>query len=142
MRWTLGALVGAALLTTGLPLAAQEDAPDPIDTALDECLAAPAGETTQGMVECAGAAYQSWDDALNEVYGELMDTLGEEQAAALRDAQRKWIAFRDADKAFGVTTMTADSGTMLRVSLNFGAVDTIKARVLALRGYLYNQTGE
>lgn len=142
MRWTLGALVGAALLTTGLPLAAQEDTPDPIDAALDECLAAPAGETTQGMVECAGAAYQSWDEALNEVYGELMDTLDETQAASLRDAQRKWIAFRDADKAFGVTTMTEDTGTMLRVSLNFGAVDTVRARVLALRGYLYNQTGE
>jgi uncharacterized protein YecT (DUF1311 family) len=142
MRWTVGALVGAALLMTGLPLAAQEDAPDPIDTALDACLSAPAGETTQGMIACAGTAYQGWDDALNEVYDQLMDALDEEQQAALRDAQRKWIAFRDADKAFGASTMTADSGSMLRVSLNFAAVDTVKARVLTLRGYLYDQTGE
>lgn len=142
MRWTFSAVVGAALLMTGLPLAAQEDAPDPIDTALDDCLAAPAGESTQGMIECAGAAYQSWDDALNEVYDGLMDTLDADQKAALRDSQRKWIAFRDADKAFGVSLMTAQSGSMLRISLNFSAVDTVRARVLTLRGFLSDQTGE
>jgi uncharacterized protein YecT (DUF1311 family) len=142
MRATLGAVFGAALLLASLPLAAQDDAADPIDTAFDDCLAAPAGESTQGMVECAVAAYQSWDAALNDAYDALMDALDPAQQAALRDAQRKWIAFRDADKAFGASTMTPDSGSMLRVSLNFAAVDTVRARVLALRAYLSDQTGQ
>ena len=41
------------------------------------------------------------DQQLNATYRTLMRQLGPQDQAALRMAQRAWIAFRDADCAFG-----------------------------------------
>ena len=42
---------------------------DPIDQALDECLASRKERRRPGMIECLGTAYELWDKALNAVYG-------------------------------------------------------------------------
>ena len=42
----------------------------------------------------------AWDQVLNEDYQELLLHLDSEQADAIRDVQRGWIAFRDADCGF------------------------------------------
>jgi uncharacterized protein YecT (DUF1311 family) len=89
--------------------------------------------STQGMVECYGAAYEAWDAALNEVYAGLRETLAPDEAAALRDAQRAWIAFRDAESTFLGSLLTPDRGTMMRITVNAMMTDVVKARVLALR---------
>jgi uncharacterized protein YecT (DUF1311 family) len=80
--------------------------------------AGPEGQTTVGMMECYMAETAAWDAELNAVYGSLL-ALAEAMAEAyppegeaaagdpaagghpalLRDAQRAWIAFRDADCA-------------------------------------------
>jgi uncharacterized protein YecT (DUF1311 family) len=80
--------------------------------------AGPDGQTTVGMMECYMAETAAWDAELNAVYASLV-ALAEAMAAAyppegepaagdpaagghpalLRDAQRAWIAFRDADCA-------------------------------------------
>lgn len=71
-----------------------------------------AAQTTVGMVGCYAAEIAAWDAVLNTTYGDLV-TLSAALAAAeieaggaavdqeglLRDAQRAWIAFRDADCA-------------------------------------------
>lgn len=64
------------------------------------CLETSDGRTTVGMVQCITDEAQAWDTILNREYKRLMPRLDPEQAAAMRDAQRKWIAFRDADCAF------------------------------------------
>jgi hypothetical protein len=46
--------------------------PDPINAALDACLAKPEGSSTVGMVECTGDAIRAWDKRLNEVYQQVM----------------------------------------------------------------------
>ena len=104
---------------------------DQIDADLEACLD---GEmSTQGMVECYGAAYEAWDAALNEAYATLMDTLSEEEATALRDAQRAWIRFRDAESAFLASLMTPDRGTIMRITVNAAMTDLVKQRTQALR---------
>ncbi len=104
---------------------------DQIDADLEACLD---GEmSTQGMVECYGAAYEAWDAALNEAYATLMDTLSEEEATALRDAQRAWIRFRDAESAFLASLLTPDRGTIMRITVNAAMTDLVKQRTLALR---------
>jgi uncharacterized protein YecT (DUF1311 family) len=108
---------------------------DPIDAALDQCLAKPDGESTEGMVACFGAAYQSWDKELNGVYRELLDSLDADQKEALKTAQRQWLAFRDADDAFLTSLQGATSGSLLRVSANEAMANIVKARVMQLRGY-------
>jgi uncharacterized protein YecT (DUF1311 family) len=55
------------------------------------------GQTQLEMNDCAAAEYQASDAALNAAWGSakaFMDGIG--QGAVLLDAQRKWIAFRDA----------------------------------------------
>jgi uncharacterized protein YecT (DUF1311 family) len=39
---------------------------------------------------------------LNAVYARCLTTLPPEAKAALRDAQRAWVAYRDANQPFGV----------------------------------------
>ncbi len=46
--------------------------------------------------------YQRVDADLNGVYGRCLATLSSEAQAALREAQRAWVAYRDANRAFGV----------------------------------------
>ena len=52
---------------------------------------------TSEMMEGAGVAYKGWDQLLNVVYNELRETMKPTTFAALRDAQRAWIQFRDAE---------------------------------------------
>jgi uncharacterized protein YecT (DUF1311 family) len=76
-----------------------------------DCAATTAGgETTLGIVACTTAETEAWDRLLNESYAELVllarrRALLDEEAGLtpapledmLREAQRAWIAFRDAD---------------------------------------------
>ena len=72
----------SAVMAALLPLAAQAACP---------------GDTQVEMNECAAAEYQAADAALNAAWGPakaFFDGMG--HGAALLDAQRKWIAYRDA----------------------------------------------
>ena len=61
--------------------------------AADDCAANQAS-----MSECAGKAFKQADDDLNKYYKIQMDYLKTPaRKAALTDAQRKWLALRDAD---------------------------------------------
>ncbi|MCR9107587.1 lysozyme inhibitor LprI family protein [Marivita sp. XM-24bin2] len=72
-----------------------------------QCQELPGGSTTIGIAECIQAETAMWDVILNEEYkwtqmaNETADEKGLSQVMdrsdALRDAQRAWIAFRDAD---------------------------------------------
>lgn len=74
-----------------------------------QCQERPGGSTTIGITECIQAETAMWDVILNEEYkwtqmaNETADEQGLSQVMdrtdALRDAQRAWIAFRDADCA-------------------------------------------
>lgn len=75
--------------------------------ASNQCQEQPGGSTTIGISECIQAETAMWDVILNEEYkwtqmaNEAADEQGLSQVLdrsdALRDAQRAWIAFRDAD---------------------------------------------
>jgi uncharacterized protein YecT (DUF1311 family) len=109
---------------------------DPIDTALSECLDAPDGQSTAGMVQCLGTAYDAWDAALNDAYKGLMDSLGARERDALKASQRQWIAYRDSEQKFlNALATSEDAGSIMRVTTNQALVDMVKARVLLLRMY-------
>ncbi len=65
-----------------------------------QCMEDDANSTTSGMVACLSTESAAWDDVLNREYRKLLPRLDEEQKAALREVQRKWIEFRDLDCAF------------------------------------------
>ncbi|MDM7459289.1 MAG: DUF1311 domain-containing protein [Paracoccus sp. (in: a-proteobacteria)] len=91
----------------------QDQAQTCIGLAAKACMEQPGGFSTVGMGQCLAREYDLWDGLLNEYYGQVMaaargaDTrmagLGSaatEQATALRDAQRRWIDWRDAACAY------------------------------------------
>lgn len=74
------------------------------------CMEAADGATTVGMMACMGRETQAWDAILNDQWPKLMQrarsldggAVAQDQpgrAETLRDAQRAWIAFRDAECA-------------------------------------------
>lgn len=92
----------AALLLAGTPalLAAQED---------DDPEFCPEGRTQLDMNNCAAAELARADTLLNENYRELLRFVGPERAALLREAQRAWIRFRDAECEFQASAVAGGS---------------------------------
>lgn len=76
---------------------------DCIGAASGPCMESPDGGTTMGMVDCLARETAWWDQLLNANYGTLRSDMEGEAFTALRDAQRAWIAFRDAECAFRYT---------------------------------------
>lgn len=122
-------------LTWGTLIAAQESAL-PIDMTYHACL--DNDPTTLGMIRCAQEAHASWDAELNKVYQALGERLSKGQRVILRDAQRRWISFRDAEEKLANATFGAMDGTMWRVVLADKRVQITRERAIALQDYLDN----
>jgi len=78
-----------------------EVAPRCLGAAANACQAA-GHETTLGISACIQAETAAWDAHLNDQYRALRAELAAQEpdlTTALRDAQRAWIAFRDAQCA-------------------------------------------
>ncbi|WP_409260732.1 lysozyme inhibitor LprI family protein [Pseudomonas putida] len=68
--------------------------------------------STLAMSSCIQAQTQLQDQRLNRVYKQLMSKLGSGPQKGLRDVQRQWIAYRDANCAFHVQ---ASGGTLAQI---------------------------
>lgn len=114
------------------PLAGQAAEPK-YSPAYDRCLASPDGQSTMGMIACAGAELKLQDARLNRAYQAAMKRLDQpRQRAALQKAQRAWIAFRDADCA---SLYDQDWGTLSRIEANACMLDHTARRADALEQY-------
>lgn len=82
---------------------------DCIGTVSAPCLDKPENYTTVGQIDCASREASVWDEMLNKNYAELKKALDGKAFAAVREAQRKWIAFRDADCAVPQTMFEGGS---------------------------------
>lgn len=71
------------------------------------------GGVTANMQDCISAEYEIQDRRLNVAYKALNASGNEKRRAAIRDAQRKWIAFRDANCA-----LYDDGGSAGRIAAN------------------------
>ncbi|GKW23075.1 lysozyme inhibitor LprI family protein [Pectobacterium polonicum] len=66
--------------------------------------------TQLDMNQCADRAYKKVDDELNKLYQDVVKRVAiEEHKALLKSAQRKWIAYRDADCEFQTFPTTGGS---------------------------------
>jgi len=105
----LSIALGAALLLRGL---VPTQAADPTEVALARCLDDPANASTAGQTGCEGAAERAYDRRMNTAYAALLRALAPEAATRLRQAQRSWIAFRDADTRARSALFATRQGTM------------------------------
>jgi len=57
-------------------------------------------ETQYAMDVCAGQDFKKADDALNTLYKQMLPRYEAADQALIKDAERKWLAYRDAECAF------------------------------------------
>lgn len=62
------------------------------------------------MMDCIADETARWDAVLNQSYKKLSGALEAPGKAALKDAQRKWIAFRDAECNLAYMAAGGDEG--------------------------------
>jgi uncharacterized protein YecT (DUF1311 family) len=93
------------------------------------------------------AAVDQANKELDRVYGELMAKIGEPKnrtgdvdaataKTSLRDAQRAWIKWRDAEALFIARLGGTVGGSALRVDVADAQLRLINERIAVLKGYL------
>lgn len=92
----------AAILASCIERASED--PD-LDTCMNTisvpCMSDVEGQTTAGMIFCHMREAQAWDGQLNAVYRRLRGgASANDEGGRLQQAQRAWIAFRDANCDF------------------------------------------
>jgi uncharacterized protein YecT (DUF1311 family) len=107
----------------------------PLDEFLDRCLAQPNHGSTASQVECTNQARQRWDDEMNQDYRRLADHLGLKAQALLRDAQRRWLQYRDADQLLIDAVYELTKGTMFAPMQAYSHLRLVRERSLMLKSY-------
>lgn len=83
------------------------------------------------------AAVDQANKELDRVYGDLMSKAEEpEEKTSLRDAQRAWIKWRDAEAMFIARHGGAVGGSALRVDVAEAQLKLINDRLAILKAYL------
>ena len=108
------------------------------------CMEHPDGQTTLGMSLCAHSETQAWDVLLNAEYrqtlawAKYMDAEDQEnfpefakREAALRDAQRAWLKFREAE--CGLDYAVWGAGSMRHIAGSACYADMTADRTIRLR---------
>jgi uncharacterized protein YecT (DUF1311 family) len=106
---------------------------DPLDRAFADCFWG--DTTTSAQVECAHRAGEAWDGRLNANYARLRDDLPPAGQDALRLAQRRWLAFRDAEFTALDAIYRTRQGSMyypLRMKARY---ELVQGRAMELGGY-------
>ncbi len=83
------------------------------------------------MVQCVDAETNVWDGLLNADYQRLLGALGDKAGESVRQAERAWIAARDADCK--VSYDIYEGGSMARLDSANCALEHTAERVLQLR---------
>jgi uncharacterized protein YecT (DUF1311 family) len=106
-----------------------------IGVVANPCLDGDKATSTAAMNACIDRERSVWDDILNETYRRLGEKLDAKQKAKLRDAQRAWIASRDATCQF---YWDYYQGTMASPMASSCVNRETARRTLFLLGFLYD----
>lgn len=106
----------------------------PIDREYDECMEK--NSSTAGMVQCTDKAYKKWDAELNRVYGVLMKKLPAKKAAVLKESQRDWLTYRDANYKLIDAIYDELQGTMYIPMRLYAKLRIVRERALLLSSYV------
>ena len=117
----------------GSAAAETASAPDQIDRTYQACLDSASGN--QAQLRCIEAAAAAWDKVLNANYKAAAAALDDKRRALLRGAQRKWLHYRDADRAFRDSDWRFGDGFDKKVFLADAGMQIVKARAQALATY-------
>jgi len=113
-------------------------APDvsyPLDEFLDQCLARPNHGSTASQVECTNRASQRWNGEMNHDYRRLANHLAPKKQTLLRQAQRRWLQYRDADRLLIDAVYELTKGTMYAPMQAYSHLRLVRERSLVLKSY-------
>jgi uncharacterized protein YecT (DUF1311 family) len=101
-----------------------------------------ADQTQIGLDKCADADFQRADKALNEAYREVLRRLGgdEHKRQLLRAAEQTWVAFRDAECKFAVSS--TENGSIYPMEYLICLEDLTNKRTKDLQAYLHCEEGD
>jgi uncharacterized protein YecT (DUF1311 family) len=91
--------------------------------------------STQGVLKCIDNAYEKWDDELNNYYQKLMDLLDDNARDKLKEAEKRWIEYRNLEFKNIESIYSKKEGTMYLPMQAIDKMDVIKQRALQLRDY-------
>jgi uncharacterized protein YecT (DUF1311 family) len=133
MMSKIAALLLLTFSTAGIASPSKDD---PTATALQRCLAAPAGASTAGQTDCEAEAAHSYEQRMNTANRALMRRLPTDAANRLRTAQRSWLAFRSTDSDSRAALYATRQGTIYVPMQAAAATDTIRDRAVQLEASL------
>ncbi len=90
--------------------------------------------TNQDMRYCASLEYEAADKKLNTVYNKLRKKLDKTGKQKLKDAQKAWIKYRDAEAEFDADFVRG--GSMQRLFTTSSKTQTTENRAKELESYL------
>ncbi|MFG0466110.1 lysozyme inhibitor LprI family protein [Pseudomonas putida] len=120
-------LLLTALALPALPVQAKEPQ---YSVTYDRCIDTSGGVTAE-MLDCNAAELKRHDARLNAQYKAALAAHGETQQALLREAQRQWIQYRDANCGF-YAQLTG--GTMDRLNSSSCVLEATARRADELEG--------
>jgi uncharacterized protein YecT (DUF1311 family) len=127
----------AILSAASLPaLAASAQAGDRDAAALTRCLGDAANASTAGQTDCEAAAARAYDRRMNAAYAALRHALPPAAAQQLRQSQRAWLAFRNAEAQARDAFYATRRGTMYVPMQASAATDIVRDRALQLETLL------
>jgi uncharacterized protein YecT (DUF1311 family) len=97
--------------------------------------------TTASMANCTYEAMVLWDKDMNKYYGLLMKILNKDEQVKLREAQRAWLKFRDAEFHSIDAIYSRVDGTMYLNTRVADYLTIVKDRARALSGYYRVKVG-
>ena len=105
-----------------------------IDALLEQCMAA-AGPMSMKRA-CQAGAGRAWDLELNRAYKKTMaGPLSDESKTKIRNAQRKWIEYRDASIAALSAWSDEQGGSIQSLEASIAIVDLTRSQTLKLQLY-------
>ena len=90
------------------------------------------GGATPAMLDCIGSETKRQDVRLNKAYKEVMGQLSPARKNQLREAQRAWLKYRDANCSF---YSDPDGGTLATVNANDCLMSATAARAKEIEAF-------
>lgn len=113
---------------------AEED--HPIDIQLKKCMESEKNNAADNR-DCIYKAEIEWDKELNKNYKILLSLIKNQNTkTALKEAQRKWVSFRDAEKKFITSFYNGFVGSMWLDSIAADVLEITKNRTHELASYM------
>jgi len=112
---------------------------DDVSADLNKCMSS---NGSMQQYSCLEDAYKKYDLILNSVYAHVLSISDENIKNKIREAQRKWIQFCDADEQSSAAYWNnGNHGTIMGIVAGYNRIYKIRERILELMLYTGDEEG-